>query len=69
MLHSEYFIVMKSGNFEKQEIQKYVDSLLKPEEARRIEKIISASPEAQEYYLKLLQQKQLLNIWWKNFLN
>ncbi|MZR30050.1 anti-sigma factor family protein [Sneathiella litorea] len=60
---------MKSIDFNEEEIQEYVDGVLTPADARRIERIISTNPKAKKYYLAQLRQKQLLKIWWKNTLN
>ena len=60
---------MNSSDFDEEEIQEYVDGMLKPADARRVEKIISSNPDARKYYLAQLKQKQLLKLWWKNSLN
>lgn len=60
---------MKSNEFDKKEIQEYVDGILSPEKARRVEKIIAALPEAREYYLIQLRQNHLLKLWWRGAIN
>jgi anti-sigma factor RsiW len=60
---------MSSSEFSKEEVQRYVDGMLKPADIRRVERIISANPNARKYYFTQLRHKQLLKMWWKKSLN
>lgn len=49
------------------DIQAFIDEQLEPEKIEEVLVHIQQNPKALQYYLMLLKQKELLNLWWRAY--
>ncbi len=55
--------------YKKEEVQAYVDGELDHNTAEQVKELIQTDPVTRSQFIKLVRQKQLLKLWWKNAVN